>query len=186
MEETILSAMWRRLDIPGHDSCRLRRMDAGWLLEGAAVFRHQGSTAALHYSVACDRAWRSRHGVVRGWIGPQDFHFRIDRTATGLWTLNGVAAAGLEACADLDFGFTPATNILQLRRLGLAVGRSAEAPAAWLDVPEGVLQLLPQRYERRSELTYWYEAPTAGYSGLLEIGPEGFVRRYPGLWEREN
>ena len=49
--------------------------------------------------------------------------------------------------------------------------------------PDGVLQALPQRYERRSATTYWYESPTAGYAELLELAPSGFVRRYPGLWE---
>ncbi len=185
MNNSIISACWRRLDTPGHDACRLRRTEEGWLLEGTAVFRHEGGAAVLRYSVACDRDWMSRSGEVRGWIGTQDFHFRMNRTEAGLWTLDGAVCNGLENCSDLDFGFTPATNILQLRRLGLAVGESAEAPTAWLDVPEGVLKLLPQRYERRSELTYWYEAPSAGYEGLLELDPEGFARTYPGLWKME-
>ncbi len=54
---------------------------------------------------------------------------------------------------------------------------------AWIDAPDGALQPLPQRYERRSEHTYWYESPTSGYTALLEMGPAGFIRRYPGLWE---
>jgi uncharacterized protein len=41
---------------------------------------------------------------------------------------------------------------------------------------------LPQRYERRGEASYWYEAPTVPYQALLEIAPNGFVRSYPDLW----
>jgi hypothetical protein len=37
-------------------------------------------------------------------------------------------------------------------------------------------------YERRSETSYWYEAPTVPYQASLEIAPNGFVRSYPGLW----
>lgn len=88
-------------------------------------------------------------------------------------------------CLDLDFGFTPATNLLQLRRLALQPGQAADAPAAWLDVATGTLRRLPQRYERRTEYSYWYEAPSVGYAGLLEILPSSFIRRYPGLWEAE-
>jgi hypothetical protein len=69
--------------------------------------------------------------------------------------------------------------------LALAEGQAAEAPAAWLDVSAGTLQVLPQRYERRTAATYWYEAPTVGYAGMLEVTPIGFTRRYPGLWEME-
>jgi hypothetical protein len=67
----------------------------------------------------------------------------------------------------------------------LAEGQAADAPAAWLDVPAGTLQILPQRYERRAKATYWYEAPSVNYAALLEVTPTGFIRRYPGLWEIE-
>jgi uncharacterized protein len=122
---------------------------------------------------------------VSGWLGERPVEFGIARTIEGVWTLNGVTVPGLDASADLDLGFTPATNTLQIRRLGLPVGRSADAPAAWLDVSAGTLVVLPQRYERRSDATYWYEAPRFGYAALLEVTPAGFVRRYPGLWEME-
>jgi hypothetical protein len=88
-------------------------------------------------------------------------------------------------CLDLDFGFTPSTNLLQLRRLALAEGQGTDAPAAWLDVSTGAFAVLVQRYERRSATTYWYEAPRFSYAELLEVDPLGFVRRYPGLWEAE-
>ena len=58
-------------------------------------------------------------------------------------------------------------------------------PVACLDVTSGQLEVLRQRYERRSQSTYWYEAPRFGYAALLEVTPAGFVRRYPGLWEAE-
>lgn len=179
------SVLWRRLDTPGHDACRLEGDETGWRLDGAAVFQHDGVPARLTYQVACDLAWCSRQGQVRGWLGPHAVEFDITRSADGAWTLDGTVVPGLVGCVDLDFGFTPATNVLQLRRLALAVGGAAAAPVAWLDVSAGTLEILPQRYERRGEGLYWYEAPTVGYTDLLEVTPAGFVRRYPGLWQME-
>jgi hypothetical protein len=179
MPATIL---WRRLDTPGHDACRLEEKDPGWRLEGTAVFRQAGAPALLSYWLACDRAWRTRGGKIHGWIREQPVDLTIERTAEGVWTLNDVVVPGLERYVDLDFGFTPATNLPQLRRLALTEGQSAEAPVAWLDVSSGTLSVLPQRYERRSEAMYWYEAPSVGYADLLEVGPTGFIHSYPGLW----
>ena len=57
---------------------------------------------------------------------------------------------------------------------------------AWLDVGAGALTALPQTYERRSPTAYAYEAPTFGYTAVLQLlAPEGFVRTYPDLWEAE-
>jgi len=181
-----ITMLWKRLDVPGHDACRLERRDGWWHLEGTAVFRHERAAARLDYHVTCDEAWRSQHGTIRGFIGPRAISTDIARTATGVWTVDGTVVPGLEACLDLDFGFTPATNILQTRRCALAVGQSAEVPAAWMDAGDGTLQLLPQRYQRRSDSAYWYESPTVGYEALLEMAPNGFAKRYPMLWQAED
>jgi hypothetical protein len=178
-------AFWRRLDTPGHDACRLEQLPAGWQLEGTAVFLHEGTPSRLTYRVACDTAWVTRHGHVHGWLGDRTVDWTVLRTRHGVWTLNGIAVAGLEALIDLDLSFTPATNLQQLRRVGLADGESADVPVTWLDPTVGTLAELPQRYERRGESAYWYESPTTRYSGMLELAANGFVRTYPGLWEME-
>jgi uncharacterized protein len=179
------SILWRRLDTPGHDACRLEKTRAGWSLEGSAVFREDGVPAWLTYRVTCDLAWRTQQGQVRGWIGPRAVDIGVTRTSDGRWTLNGQEVSGLGSCVDLDLGFTPATNLLLLRRVNLPTGKAAEVPVAWLNPPATKLEILSQRYERRSDTEYWYEAPTFRYAALLEVSPIGFIQRYPGLWEAE-
>ena len=142
--------------------------------------------ARLDYDVVCDEAWITRRGSVRGWLGERDVDLVIVRTATGVWSMNDVVVTGLDECFDLDLGFTPATNALQLRRVGLANGQAIDVPVAWLDVAGGTLTLLRQRYARRSETTYWYEAPRFDYAAALDVAPNGFVRVYPRLWEMES
>jgi uncharacterized protein len=181
----LASVLWKRLDSPGHDACSLGETEAGWQIDGAATFLHEGVPARLDYRVTCDPSWRTRQGWVRGWLGLQAVEFNVGRTAEGVWTLNDGIVPGLTDCVDVDLGFTPATNLLQLRRLALAEGRAADCPVAWLDVAAGSLDLLVQRYERRTDTTYWYEAPRFEYAALLEVDPVGAVRRYPGLWELE-
>jgi uncharacterized protein len=178
--------LWRRLDVPGHDACRLEEDARGWTLSGTATFLHEGQPAQLAYQVACDREWRAREGRVRGWVGARAVEVRIGRSPQGGWTLDGGPVPGaLGACVDLDFGFTPATNLFQLRRLQLPVGRAADVPVAWFDAGAGTLSVLPQRYQRRSGSTYWYEAPRFEYAALLEVTAAGFVSRYPELWIEE-
>ena len=47
--QTIATILWRRLDTPGHDVCRLEHDGESWQLDGAAVFRHDdGRPAELH------------------------------------------------------------------------------------------------------------------------------------------
>jgi hypothetical protein len=182
---SVSTILWRRLDTPGHDACRLVEQDNGWRLEGAAAFREEGAVSCVHYRIHCDRQWRTQEGIVRGWAGARSLDSRITRSSDGMWRLNEQLIPDLNGCVDLDFGFTPATNLFQIRRVALRVGESANVPVAWFDTPAGALELLHQRYERVSETTYWYESPRFGYSALLDVNPVGFVEKYPELWEAE-
>jgi len=182
---TAHSLLWRRLDSPGHDACRFESRESGWELDGTAVFLHNGAPARLSYHIECDPAWRTREGSVRGFVGPQAVDVKIQRAEDGTWILNGRTAPGVDGHIHLDYGFTPATNFQQLRQLALTQGQAADLPVAWLEFPPGDLQVLPQRYERRTETTYWYEAHTVGYAALLEVTSMGFIRSYPGLWQLE-
>jgi hypothetical protein len=177
--------LWRRLDAPGHDACRLVQACGGWRLEGVAAFRHDEGPACLAYHLECDDRWRTRAGAVHGWVGTRVLDIRVTRAPDGPWTLNGRTVPDLDECLDLDLGFTPATNLTQLRRVALAVGQAADVPVAWLDVPAGSLALLDQRYERRTTGSYWYAAPRFGYAALLQVNGLGFVETYPDLWQIE-
>ena len=185
--QTVASILWRRLDAPGHDACRLERNASAWQLDGAAVFRlEDGRIAQLHYRVRCDLHWHTQWGTVRGWLGGSAIDLAIARDARGHWKLNDEAVPDLSHCTDLDLGFTPATNLLQLRRLNLAKGEGADAPAAWVDLDGGgVLSELMQRYERTADDAYAYEAKRFDYAATLRVTQDGFVRDYPDLWNAE-
>jgi hypothetical protein len=101
------------------------------------------------------------------------------------WQINGTDQPEVAGCIDVDLNFTPATNLIAIRRLALAVGDASDAPAAWLRVPELTLERLEQRYHRVGLDIYDYEAAGTGYAASLQVSDVGFVTRYPGLWEQE-
>jgi hypothetical protein len=176
------AAFWRRLDTPGHDACRLTRTTVGWRIEGSTVFRYEGAPASLAYEVSCRDDWQTHNGQVHGWVGESQVAVTIERIPDLGWALNGTEMPGLDDCIDLDFGFTPATNLLQLRRIALAVGDGADVPVAWIDLPDWTLLRVHQRYERIAERRYAYRSPSFDYSAVIEVDDVGFARTYPDLW----
>ena len=175
--------LWRRLDEPGHDGCALWRVANGWRLSGAAAFRETGLACGLRYEVLADRAWRTRRATVSGQAGRRAVELRITSAARGGWTLNGVPQPRLAGCTDVDLGFTPATNLLPIRRLALKIGQRAEAPAAYLEFPRLRLLMLPQIYRRLSATRYAYESPAHDYSATLKVTRIGAIKDYPDVFE---
>jgi uncharacterized protein len=177
------SILWRRLDQPGHEFARLISHGSDWNLSGAAVFAHQQQPCRLDYLVVCDPAWRTLSGRVAGWVGDRRIQTEVAVDATGRWRLNGTACPEVEGCVDLDLNFSPSTNLLPIRRLGLAVGEEGRVRAAWLRFPSFALEPLEQTYRRLTATTYRYESAGGRFVAELQVDATGLVTLYPGGWE---
>lgn len=159
----VAARVWRRVDRPGREHCRL--LHDG--LAGDVVI----DQCFFSYRVVVDAAWRTQSVRVEGWVGAEPFTFSLDLPA-------------LHGCIDADLGFTPSTNTLPIRRLGLVVGEEAQVSAAWLRYPGLTLERLDQTYRRTGELTWQYTSAT-GFTGVLEVDEHGMVRTYEGGWVTE-
>src|SRR5688500_6284423 len=170
---------WQRLDVPGAEVARLLRRRDGWEIAGTVVVVEDGILAALRYRVCCTAAFHTTAAEVQGHLG-RDFVERVVKRDASGWRCNGSAVAGLEAAIDVDLAFTPATNLLPLRRLRLEPGRRHTVVSAWLRFPELDLVPLGQSYERIGAHEVRYASPSL--TGTLVLHPSGFPREYPGLW----
>ncbi|KUF10523.1 putative glycolipid-binding domain-containing protein [Pseudoponticoccus marisrubri] len=179
--ETIATMQWRALDRDGEDKCRLARLGAGWMLVGHARFRDGTGWAALDYVVRTDGDWRTTSADISGEYGGGAVGWRLLRDPTGTWQLNDTAQPQLDGAEDVDLGFTPATNLMPLRRLP-EVGRLSTR-AAWLRLPGPQVGILTQSYTRERGGLVAYEARESGYRTHLAVDAQGFVTTYPGLWE---
>ncbi|RWC44640.1 putative glycolipid-binding domain-containing protein [Mesorhizobium sp.] len=182
MKQVTASILWRRLDMEGHDACLLSQIDGGYSLAGRAIFIQDGKPCCLAYEVDCDAGWRTCSAQVDGFLGLRELHYAIERSSDGQWMLNGELQHGVAGLVDVDLGFTPASNLLAIRRFDLGIGEATSAPAAYLTFPELRLVRLDQTYRRLETVRYAYAAPMFGYDEILDVSPRGFVVDYPGLW----
>jgi len=182
---TDLPVLWRRLDLPGHESGRVLFQDSRWHLTGTAVFAHHQQPCRLDYLVVCDSGWQTLSGRVAGWVGNEAVEVEISVDSARRWRLNGTECPEVAGCIDLDLNFSPSTNLLPIRRLGLAIGQEAPARAAWLRFPGFTLEPLEQLYRRIDAATYRYESAGGRFVTELRVNGAGFVTHYPGFWQIE-
>ena len=88
-------------------------------------------------------------------------------------------------CRQCNAVFPADTNLLPIRRLGLAVGAEARVRAAWLRFPGFALEPLDQVYRRTGDATYRYESAGGRFAADLRVNAAGFVVDYPGFWKIE-
>lgn len=178
----VASILWRRTDQPGYDYCLLENIDERWHLSGTAIFSERQVPCRLDYEVTCDAGWRSLGGTINGWHGEHSVWIEIVADPSNGWRLNGLLVPATKGCLDLDLSFTPSTNLIPIRRLGLEIGSSSPSPAAWLGFPTLELEPLEQTYCRKGRWSYRCSI-NPGYSVELMVNAAGLITRYPDRWE---
>jgi uncharacterized protein len=174
--------LWDRLDLPGHDAASAARHGTRWWLQGTALFKDGDRPVRLDYHVDCAATFITHRARITGQVGLDAVAIKVERDGLGHWTLNDVPQPAVDGCPDVDLAFTPATNFLAIRRLGLRIGESGTSRAAWLRYPEMALEPLDQVYRRTGDSTYDYESGGGAFRATLRVDASGFVTDYPDLW----
>jgi hypothetical protein len=168
--------LWEASD-GGSEVCVLERTGPGWRLRGTVLTHEATRPTELRYAVTVDSAWATTGVevlVARAGDGP-----RAVAELGGLWAGTERPPAYRE-CVDVDLSFTPATNTLPIRRLGLDVGEEAEIRVAWLVWPELGVRPVLQRYARLAKDRYRYTQDD--FEAELTVDEHGLVLEYEGHW----
>ncbi|MEQ9259368.1 MAG: putative glycolipid-binding domain-containing protein [Roseovarius sp.] len=183
--DPVATAQWRALDREGEDTCRLAHAEHGWLLMGNARFRDAEGFAALDYILRCDEHFATLGADIAGTHAERDIRLRLHREGDR-WFLNDEEQPQVAGATDLDLAFTPATNLMPLRRLLAGTDEALPCRAAWLRYPECTLAPLDQSYSRTGMPdVVSYVGWQTSFTTQLTVDASGFVTLYPELWEGE-
>jgi hypothetical protein len=204
------SLLWRRLDTSGAEHALVD--DARGLRAHGTIVAAAPVPYTLRYEVQTDEAWGSVKLTASaegdGWIRRVNLERAGGQHGAADWRVTAgeqgdldraLVAAGqarlllpgvddpdtLTRALDLDLGFSPLTNTLPIRRLGLLgapVGESATITAAWVLVPSLTVVAAQQSYTVLGPDSMRYASGT--FRADLTLDPQGYVLAYPGLAER--
>lgn len=179
------AVLWRRLDQPSMEVCRLWRRAKSFRLEGTVLIAAEGTPIEVRYEVLCGLDWETQATSItlaRGGAATRTVELRRDGNER--WRSDGVTLPDLNGIKDIDLGFTPATNTLPIRRLSLEVGATAFVNAAWVKFPDLSIEVLPQHYTRLDAFRYRYDSAGGAFVAELEVDRFGMIVQYGEWWKR--
>jgi hypothetical protein len=161
----------------GSELCVLEKSGRGWRLRGTVLAMAGKEPVEIRYKVEASPAWVTEDAeVLVSFVGGD---LRDPFTPGGLWS-GKERPPEFADCADVDLGFTPATNTLPIRRLRLEIGQEAEVAAVWLRWPELTVERAMQSYARVAKDRYRFSQED--FSAELVVDDQGLVLDYEGLW----
>jgi uncharacterized protein len=140
--------LWHCALLASSEHASLVEHESGHRFHGFVVLPLEGVPCHIAYDVVVDRHWESRAATATVTTPSSVRRMALTSDLRGHWQLDGHPAHDLDGCTDVDLGWTPATNTVPIRRLGLAVGESAEITAAWVRFPELDVLAAEQEYTR--------------------------------------
>jgi uncharacterized protein len=181
-----LTAACRHVGVrEGFEVLFLRRQGDGHRLDGHSTGVEDGEAWGIRYAFEVDDRWATRSAHIVGRSASGAHEVRLEGDGRGGWSVDGAPAPHLAGCLDVDLEASAFTNSLPVHRLGLAVGRRADAPAAWVRALDLGVQRLEQRYARVADdagrRRYDYAAPGLEYTARLVYDEHGLIVDYPGL-----
>lgn len=173
---------WRRSDeIETDEHATVTVRDTGLSLVGTVLGAESGVPVRIEYRVMTDGSGATAAAHISDVRGFEQRVLRIERSAKGVWSVNGKVDKALKGCTDVDLGCSPSTNTLPIRRLRLGLGAAKTIQAAWVRFPELTVGKAAQTYTRLDEITYRYESGT--FSAELLVDDDDVVTSYA-VWRR--
>jgi hypothetical protein len=151
---------------------------------GSSVFGHVAAVEAgepygVRYEIHLDERSHTRRAQVWGRSRGGAYTVELEADGEGHWEVDGAVRPELDGVLDVDLEASSLTNAFPVRRLALAAGEAADAPAAYVRSLDGGVERLEQRYERIGERRYDYRAPAFDTHCELVYDEFGLVIDYP-------
>ena len=99
--------------------------------EGTAAGLQGGDTWIVSYRILLDESGRTRMATLTSQSASGRRERLLEADGVGHWSVDGKTTNLLDGCLDVDLEASAMTNALPVRRLALAVGERAAAPAGY-------------------------------------------------------
>lgn len=175
---------WLSLAEPRLEHVTIWRGLRGFAAHGRLASVDAGRPVFARYRLDLDEDWRTRRlqAVWRS-AGESARRVRLRRDADSAWHDVAGPRPDLAGCLAVDLAWTPLTNTLPIRSLGLAAGEQREITVAYV-APD--LSVLPdgQRYTRLGPQRWRFDSLDSDFTAEMTVDGEGLVVDYPPLFRR--
>lgn len=180
MHRTIL---WLSQHAPGAEYVEIRQCPWGYRVTSRMAGSEEGLPVSAGYRLDIDAGWRIL-GVAAVWsMAGVNRRLRLRRSASGAWSDARGARPDLDGCIDIDIAWTPLTNSLPIRRLGLGIGEQRAISVAYISPPDLTVEAVQQQYTRLATDRWRYAGYPPGFVADITVDEDGLVVNYPDLFQ---
>ncbi len=179
---------WKSKEYNSEEHCSIEITESGIIVSSEIKAEFENRLFSLTYSIHCNPQWETiffeMHQEPRWPSGDIQARHHYTADGKGHWFKDGKPAHALTGCIDIDIVLTPLTNTLPVRRLKLDPNEQRQIQVLYVDVLEGTITSVYQRYTKLRQNVYKFETVPNDFEADIIFDDNGFVVSYPGLFDR--
>lgn len=176
------SILWRGIPYKSWEHCKIEKDPNGFFVNSEITGSYQGQVYSVLYGLKIDRNWRVNEFNISADVEGVEKKL-AGRKGGEDWLIDNTVIAEFSGLLYIDISVTPFTNTLPVNNLLLDIGESTEIDVLYIDVLNHKIEMVKQRYTRKTKDQYFYENLNSDFSALIQFDSKGIVKSYPGLFE---
>jgi hypothetical protein len=172
---------WRPLDQGGLEHFEARQWPDHIRWRSAIVGGEVDYPHGYFYEVDLRLDWTFRSIMIQRTDGVM---LSLSRDELGRWQDGHGDRPDLQGCIDIDLSGSPSTNTLPIRRARFDDDVPQHFTMAFIDIEQMEARPDEQIYTRLGPDRFRYQSGDGGFEATIEVDADGFVVRYPPIFER--
>ena len=174
--------VWKGICLDTMESCTVTRENKKITVNGVIAGLENSQPVNVCYQIKLDEAYEIESLQLTSYQG-EVFEVRMVRENKKWFDGNGKHLEQFDDCNDIDIALTPFTNTIPINRLHLNSGESCKIDVIYIDPVKKSVSRNHQGYTHIESNKYRYENLDSGFVSNLVVDGDGFVIKYPGIWE---
>lgn len=175
--------LWSGIEYYSLENCIINAGAKGIAVYSTLIGFYQDKIYQVEYQLQLDACWNISSCRIHSQDGNKYETIDLVKKEIG-WFLNGTHHPEFDACLDVDIPLTPLTNSLPINRLQWAPNQEQVIEVIYIDVLEGKIKPVKQKYKNISKGFYHYENIPNDFEAVIQVDEAGFVIDYPKLFSR--
>ena len=174
--------LWTGREYYSLENCLVHSAENGAEINSVIIGTYESKIYRVEYQIKTNENWETIFFEIKSRHSNTTEHLKFESDGKGNWFSNNKRADQFNGCIDIDIPLTPFTNTLPIKRLNLKQGEEQQIRVIYLDMLEGKIKPVHQKYTRLSKTEYQYENVPNDFDAKITVDDFGLVTDYPALF----
>lgn len=177
--------LWTGREYYSLENCLIHSTENGSEINSVIIGTYESKIYRVEYKIKTNENWETVFFEIKSQHSNKTEHLKFESDGKGNWYRDNKKVNQYNRCIDIDIPLTPFTNTLPIKRLNLEQGEEQQIYVMYVDILEGQIKPVHQKYTRLSQTEYQYENVPNDFEAKITVDDFGLVNDYPGLFVRK-